>query len=279
MAIISVGCELRYNVAQPTTFLLNVAPARTPHQAVAEESLHLDPPVDYEECRIGAEENRVFRLSVQPCELKIAYQARVDLNPEVDDPPQVQEAEYPALPPEVLPYLNPSRYCESDLLLRLAFQEFGQLQPGFSRVQGICNWTYDHLQYLSGSTDVHSTACGVLVQRAGVCRDYAHLAIALCRALCIPARYVSGYALQLQPPDFHGFFEAYLGDRWYLFDATRMAPVGGFVRIGAGRDASDASFATLIGQALMQEMKVWARDEAAQGGTPTPPSTAAISTA
>jgi transglutaminase-like putative cysteine protease len=101
-----------------------------------------------------------------------------------------------------------------------------------------------------------------LIQRVGVCRDYAHLAIALCRALCIPARYISGYAVALQPPDFHGFFEAYLGARWYLFDATRMAPVEGFVRIGTGRDAADASFATIIGEAALTYMAVWAEQTA-----------------
>jgi transglutaminase-like putative cysteine protease len=96
----------------------------------------------------------------------------------------------------------------------------------------------------------------VLVQRAGVCRDFAHLSISFCRALGIPARYVAGYAPELQPPDFHGFFEAYLDGRWYLFDATKLAPVNGFVRIGTGRDAADASFATLVGAATMQNMMV-----------------------
>jgi transglutaminase-like putative cysteine protease len=204
----------------------------------------------------------------------------VELQPSVKDPPQLQETQLPALPPEVLPYVNPSRYCESDRLIRLVNQEFGELLPGYSRVTAVCNWTYEHLQYQGGSSDAHTTACDVLVQRAGVCRDYAHLAIALCRALCIPARYVSGYAIGLDPPDFHGFFEAYLGNRWYLFDATRMAPVNGFVRIGSGRDAADVAFGTIFGLAQMQEMSVWAED-----GTPeptagkTPPDDAAISTA
>jgi transglutaminase-like putative cysteine protease len=94
------------------------------------------------------------------------------------------------------------------------------------------------------------------IDTARVCRDYAHLAIALCRALCIPARYISGYAVALQPPDFHGFFEAYLGSRWYLFDATRMAPVEGFVCISTGRDAADASFATIIAKATLTYMAV-----------------------
>ena len=104
------------------------------------------------------------------------------------------------------------------------------------------------------------SACDVLVQRAGVCRDFAHVALTLCRALSIPARYVSGYAVGLAPPDFHGFFEAYLGTRWYLFDATRMAPCDGLVRIGTGRDAADAAFATIIGAATLKGMTVSAQE-------------------
>jgi len=113
---------------------------------------------------------------------------------------------------------------------------------------------------VAGSTDARSSACDVLVQRAGVCRDFAHVALTLCRALSIPARYVSGYAVGLNPPDFHGFFEAYLGTRWYLFDATRMAPRDGLVRIGTGRDAADAAFATVIGAATLKDMTVSAQE-------------------
>src|SRR4029077_16027786 len=180
--------------------------------------------------------------------------------PEVDSPPQIPEAKHPELPEEVLPYLNPSRYCESDRLSAFAMAEFGRLDRGYLRVDAIRDWTHEHLRYQSGSTNTSTTACDVLIQRTGVCRDYAHLAIALCRALCIPARYVSGYAVALEPPDFHGFFEAYLGDRWYLFDATRLAPVEGLVRIGMGRDAADVPFATIIGAATLEKKIVSAQE-------------------
>jgi len=159
-----------------------------------------------------------------------------------------------------LAYLNPSRYCESDKLFRFAGEEFGHLLPGYSRVTAICNWTFEHLTYTPGSTGPTTTACDVLLQRTGVCRDYAHVAISLCRAMGVPARYVSGYAVNLQPPDFHGFFEAYLDGRWYLFDATRLAPVGGFVRIGTGRDAADVAFATIRGDAQSTALEVWAEE-------------------
>ena len=118
----------------------------------------------------------------------------------------------------------------------------------------------------------------MLVAAAGVCRDYAHLAIALCRALGIPARYVSGYAVDLDPPDFHGFFEAYLGGEWYLFDATRLAPVDGLVRIATGRDAADVAFAAIVGDVTMTGMEIVTRR--ADGEPPAAArTTAAISTA
>ena len=130
------------------------------------------------------------------------------------------------------------------------------MAPGFDRVTGICNWIWEHLSYVPGSTDGSSTAVDVLVGAAGVCRDYAHLGITFCRALGIPARYVSGYAVDLEPPDFHGFFEAFLDGEWYLFDATRMAPVDGLVRIATGRDAADVAFASIVGVAELVAKEV-----------------------
>jgi transglutaminase-like putative cysteine protease len=258
MSTIQVGCDLTYSVTKPTSFLFNVAAARTAHQSIMGETLQLNPCIQYEASSLGAEAIQVFRLTVEPCDLQLQYRATVYLSPERYDTSGIIETGYSQLPNEVLPYLNPSRYCESDRLTHFALQTFGNVQPGFSRVTAICDWINSNLDYQSGSSGASTSACDVLIQRVGVCRDYAHLAIALCRALCIPTRYVSGYAVALQPPDFHGFFEAYLGTRWYLFDATRMAPVEGFVRIGTGRDAADASFATIIGEATLSYMAVWA---------------------
>ena len=260
MSIIRVACELRYRVTAPTSFLFNVAVANTTHQAVRQEHFTIVPYAEYTVENVGEEGNRVVRLQAKVGDFSLQYQATVTLEPEVDDPPTIMEAEHPELPSEVLPYLNPSRYCESDRLLRLAGKEFGEIAPGYSRVAAICDWTHTRLDYVAGSTDARSSVCDVLVQRAGVCRDFAHVALTLCRALSIPARYVSGYAVGLTPPDFHGFFEAYLGTRWYLFDATRMVPRDGLVRIGTGRDAADAAFATVIGAATLKDMTVSAQE-------------------
>lgn len=259
MTSIQVGCNLSYTVTQPSSFLFNIAAARTLQQTIGEENLQVNPAVYFETFTLGTEGLQIYRLVAEPGELQLQYHAQVELYPDNDETNGIVETDFLHLPYAVLPYLNPSRYCESDRLTHFATRLFGNTPHGYARVTQICDWINGNLDYQAGSSGESTSACDVLIQRVGVCRDYAHLAIALCRALCIPARYISGYAVGLEPPDFHGFFEAYLGSRWYLFDATRMAPVSGFVRIGTGRDASDASFATIIGAATMTTMAVWAQ--------------------
>lgn len=253
---IHVESELEYTINSPTSFVFNIASASTSHQQTFDEQLTVYPPTDYEWCMLNEHGVRGVRLNSQPGELKVSYSAKVQLSPEVGQAEQLQEIEHKTMPPEVLPFLSPSRYCESDRLGLFAWKEFGHLDSGYFRVEAICDWVNQQIDYVAGSTDSSSSACDVIIQRAGVCRDFAHVSIALCRALGIPARYLSGYAAELQPPDFHGFFEAYLNENWYLFDATRMAPVSGFVRVGIGRDAADSSFANIVGQATLQSMRV-----------------------
>jgi len=270
---IEVGCDLTYNVRCSTIFLFQISAAKTPHQQVLSESLTVQPELTADFCRSGLEGNSLHRIVAEPGQLNVAYRATVQLLPDVEHPATLGEWSSAQLPAEVLPYLNPSRYCESDVLGRFAFEEFGDMQPGFCRVRTICDWVHNHLEYTSGSTTSTTTASDVLLQRTGVCRDYAHLAITLCRGIGIPARYVAGYAVDLQPPDFHGFMEAYLDGQWYLFDPTKLAPVSGLVRIGVGRDAADVSFATLTGSASLSQKSVWADGE--KVGNPS----AAVSTA
>ena len=265
MLRIDVGCDLSYQVRQATVFLFQIAAAQTEHQRLLCGQFSVTPQVFIEICPIGTEGNQLQRIVVEPCELQLAYRATVELIPETEKPTTVSESNASQIPAEVLTYLNPSRYCESDLLSKFAFEEFGTMPRGYSRVKAICDWVNVHLDYASGSTNATTTASDVLLQRTGVCRDYAHLAITLCRGVGIPARYVAGYAVDLQPPDFHGFFEAFLDGQWYLFDPTKLAPVGGLVRIGVGRDAADVSFATLIGDALMTHQAVRATNSADNG--------------
>jgi transglutaminase-like putative cysteine protease len=256
MTKIRVHSELRYTIAQPSTLTFAVLAGHSRHQTVLEETLRAEPDVALPRLDLGPGRHELIRLSLEPGPFSLTYDATVDLARHTQDETPVSEVHFGELPVEALDFLNPSRYCESDRLGRFAARTFGDIEPGFERVAGICNWIYDHLEYVSGSTDSSSTAIDVLVAGAGVCRDYAHLGIAFCRALGIPARYVSGYAVALEPPDFHGFFEAYLDDDWFLFDATRMAPVDGLVRIAAGRDAADAAFATIVGVATLDQKVV-----------------------
>jgi transglutaminase-like putative cysteine protease len=258
---IQVGCRIQYKVKSITTFLLNVSVAQNKHQHTTFESIEVLPFHRLDECAVGPLGNRLLRMTANPGDLTMQYTANVELDVDAIDSTDLQEVNYERLPPDVLSYLNPSRYCESDKLYRFASEEFGDLIPGYSRVTAICNWTFEHLTYLPGSTGPTTTACDVLLQRTGVCRDYAHVAISLCRAMGIPARYISGFAVNLHPADFHGFFEAYLSDRWFLFDATRLAPIGGFVRIGTGRDAADVAFATIRGDVECTELQVWAKEQ------------------
>ena len=260
MSRIDVRCDLSYEVRCPTVFLFQIATARTDHQRIEWEELTFDPQLNVETYQFGLEGNQMHRVAAGPCQLSVSYRACVELTAEVNRSTNVFESDAYQMPPEVLTYLNPSRYCESDLLARFSFEEFGQMDRGYGRVQAICDWVYHHLDYTPGSTTASTTATDVLLQRIGVCRDYAHLAITLCRGVGIPARYVAGYAVGLQPPDFHGFMEAFLSGQWYLFDPTRLAPVSGLVRIGVGRDAADVSFATLTGDALLSEKTVWANN-------------------
>jgi transglutaminase-like putative cysteine protease len=279
MKNIDVCCELQYDVKTPTTMLFNLSVATTEYQSIVSESLWLTPYMIAEQLQVGAAHNRVQRVYVEPGLFSIQYSANVNLGAEVHCPETLSEKPYACIPADVLPYLNPSRYCQSDLLANFAMSEFGAEPHGYRRVQAICDWTYQHLAYVSGSTDSETTARDVLVQRQGVCRDFAHLAISLCRGLGIPARYVSGYAVDLEPPDFHGFFEAYLGERWYLFDATRLAPVEGLIRIATGVDASEVPFATLIGTTELKSKVVWARLSSANQVLQVPGKDSAVSTA
>lgn len=258
---IKVGSRIVYQVQSDTTFLFNISVVRNDHQQIVEESFSVEPYYQIEECAVGPLGNRLVRLSVPPCDLTISYNATVNLDVNEVDATDVTETPFEQLPADVLIYLNPSRYCESDKLQQSAMNYFGTLLQGYSRVTAICNWIYDELSYTPGSTGPTTTACDVLEGKQGVCRDFAHVGISFCRALGIPARYVAGYAVNINPPDFHGFFEAYLDGRWFLFDATRLAPVGGFVRIGTGRDAADVAFSTIIGNAQSPEMEVWAHEQ------------------
>lgn len=221
-----------------------------------EQHFSIEPAGAVERARFDPSGHDLVRATVDPGTITVRYQAEVNVQPHVPDDAPGRETAFVDIPVEVVPFLNPSRYCQSDLLGAFAQRTFGSLPAGFERVTGICNWIWAHLSYEPGTTDSSTTAVDVLVSTKGVCRDYAHLAITCCRAMGIPARYVSGYAVDLEPPDFHGFFEAFLDGSWFLFDATRMAPIDGLVRIATGRDAADVAFAAIVGAATLTSKEI-----------------------
>ena len=249
-----VQCELTYTVPQDgTPFVFNVEAQRTPRQTVLTEGLTLSQDLPLERFDMAESGNRYFRVAADAGDLTLRYQAVVNLAPETVDPAAIREMPAARLPLEVLTHLYPSRYVESDLLQSFARKEFGHLPPGYNRVVAICNWIHDHLDYAPGTSNESTSARDTLLQRQGVCRDFAHLAIAFCRALGIPARFVSAYAWRLSPPDFHAVMEAWLeapeGGAWFLFDPTRKAAPDGLVRMGVGRDAAEVAFCSPYGEA------------------------------
>lgn len=159
------------------------------------------------------------------------------------------------MPPETIPYLLPSRYCESDRLEGFVEQEFGGLSAG-PLARALTDWVGGHLTYASGTSSGTTTAMMTFAERRGVCRDYAHLLVALARAGGIPARCVSAYAPGVDPPDFHAVAELWIGGGWHLVDATGMASCGNLARVAVGRDATDIAFMTVFGSATLQYQSV-----------------------
>jgi transglutaminase-like putative cysteine protease len=245
--------NLSYEViGRPADFIFNIHAAQTAHQSVLTESLTISQPVPSTIHYDPVLRHRLLRLRANPGPLQLSYQAQVDIRHHVGQPGKIGEMPIAELPIEVLPYLYPSRYCESDKLQLLANQTFGLLPPGYLRVEGIRRWVNERTRFISGSSNFTTSAIDTYIQQAGVCRDFAHLMIALCRALNIPARFCSGvdYGADpaLGPTDFHAYVEVFLGGRWYIFDPSGTAIPMGFVRIGTGRDAADISFATIFGE-------------------------------
>ncbi|WP_428420312.1 transglutaminase-like domain-containing protein [Methylibium sp.] len=252
--VFRIDCELSYEVSAPTDFVFLVHALDDPEQRISGESIAFHSKVPFHVFADPTQGHRFTRVRAEAGRFTLLYRALVRKRPFARD---LQAPEHPVheLPDHVLHNLAPTRYCESDHLGRAALQLFGDLPPGHPRVQAIADWIHEHIEYAIGSTGPTTTAREVFVQRAGVCRDFAHLGITFCRALNIPARLAVGYAhFDEPPPDFHAVFEAWLGGRWVLFDPTKMSQVEDLVRIASGRDAKDVAFATLFGPARMLSM-------------------------
>ena len=252
MVRLKFSIELNYDItASGCDSIFSIHAAQTPHQIVVSESLVISQPLQHTLYTDPVTHTRFLRLKAFGGPLKVRYEATVDLNHFTAPPDQIGEVAVADLPGPVLPYIYPSRYCQSDRLLRLAVKEFGHLWQGYSRVQAICDWVTNRVTFQANTSTGNTSAVDTLVEEVGVCRDFAHLMIALCRAVNMPARFATGIDFgadpALGPTDFHAYVEVYLGDRWYLFDPSGVAIPMGLVRFGTGRDAADAAFATLFG--------------------------------
>jgi transglutaminase-like putative cysteine protease len=252
MIRLRLSLELDYEIAQPgCDFIFDIHAAHTDRQHVLDENLQLSQNVAMQVDTDPISQNRYLRLSGMPGPLKVSYNATVDLDHFVEQPVNIPEIPVSQLPTSVLGYIYPSRYCQSDRLLRLATKEFGHWQQGYSRVQGIRDWVLQRVQFTQNTSNSNTSAVDTLLETVGVCRDFAHLMIALCRAVNIPARFTTGidYGADpvLGPTDFHAYVEVYLGNRWYIFDPSGTAIPMGFVRFATGRDAADVAFATIFG--------------------------------
>ena len=248
---VQVGCEFELWSPNPTTAVLQVAPHG--EQAASLDAERWDAAVDHHRY-LDTFANRCerFDLPAGPC--RIAYSAELTVPGTADEQAYAaRETPIDDLPDELLQWVMPSRFCQPDELGGDAWRLFGSLEPGWARVQAICDVVNRHLAYVPGSSNPWTTAADAYRSGQGVCRDFAHLAITFCRALNIPARYTFGYIPAIgipepsEPMDFSAWFEAFLSGRWYTFDARINQPRIGRVVVGRGRDAIDVAQLTSFG--------------------------------
>jgi transglutaminase-like putative cysteine protease len=258
-----VGYELIYECPQPTPMILmlNVHRSRVGDMDVLDE-LTTTPsvPIDLYDDGFG---NRCTRIVAPVGEIRISAAGTIrdtgvpDIAAEWAEQLLVQD-----LPEEVLVFLLGSRYCETDRLSQVAWNLFGNGPTGWGRVQAICDFVHRHITFGYGFANPSKSAWGAYNERQGVCRDFAHLAITFCRCMNIPARYCTGYLSDVGTPppyvgDFAGWFEAYLGDRWYTFDPRNNVPRIGRVLMARGRDAADVPISNTFGFNTLKSFKVW----------------------
>lgn len=253
---LNAGCELLFETAEPAPLILMLQPQRGSAQHILQTSLQFEPQVptvDYAD----SYGNLCQRLVVPTGQLRV----RSTVTAEVADRIHVQfGAEFVPvqdLPHATLQFLLPSRYCQSDLMADLANDIVADIEPAYDQVEAIRHWIHTHIDYQYDTSNASTSALETEQNRVGVCRDFVHLGIALCRSLTIPARMVVGYLYDLKPMDLHAWFEAYVGDRWYTFDATQAEPRGDRIIIAYGRDAADVALATQYGPLQLTEMEVW----------------------
>jgi transglutaminase-like putative cysteine protease len=273
--VIRVGYELIYDCPQPTPMILTLSIHYSRvSDIVRPDHLVVSPSVPITSYR-DSFGNWCNRIVAPEGQLRLSADALVRDAGEPDAvAPWVEQRPVQSLPEETLIFLLGSRYCETDLLSEIAWKLFAQSPTGWGRVQAVCDFVHQHITFGYEHASATKTAFQVFNERKGVCRDYAHLAIALCRCLNIPARYCTGYLgdIGVPPPygpmDFAGWFEVYLGDGWYTCDARNNMPRIGRVLIARGRDAADVAISTTFGPNTLQRFRVWTEEVAVGASAP-----------
>lgn len=250
------GCELTLVATSPQPLIAMLRPRSGLGQWVVEEKYEFEPFVgatEYVDC-FG---NLCQRLVAPVGDLRLQTQVTVEVADDIAVKPAAPMTAVQDLPDYVLQFLLQSRYCPSDTLESFARDVVGKKTHGYDQVEAIRSWVRKNIEYKYGVSNGSTGAADTLRDKAGVCRDFSHIGLTLCRALRIPARMVVGYLHELDPMDLHAWFEAFIDGRWYTFDATQAEPRGGRIAIAYGRDAADVALITEFGPLKTKDMRVW----------------------
>jgi len=264
MVTVRVGCDLHFESDSPATAILIVTPRTDAERPLRDERIDFGR-ASHAEKFFDADGNLAYRIALEAGLCEIRHDALIDV-PIVadrsDDPGIILPVA--SLDPRLLRYLLPSRYCDSDRLFQFATDKFAGIVDPAERVQAIADWIHRNIEYRFGSGRPDISAAQIIERGYGVCRDFAHCMIALCRAINIPARYVTGHLPDIghldpgTPMDFHAYSEIYLGGKWHVYDARYNEPRIGRIKIAHGLDAVECAFATLFGPARLANFQVWA---------------------
>jgi transglutaminase-like putative cysteine protease len=258
---LNAGCKLLFEATAPASLIVMLRPRSGAGQKVVREANEVKPhalTTDF----VDINGNLCERLLIDPGCFEIESTVTVDTSDRIDIARGAAFVPVYELPEHTLPFLLPSRYCQSDILGDLAQTITEGLEDASDQVQAISGWIHVNIEYHYDTSNASTSALDTVSTRIGACRDFVHLGIALCRSLTIPARMVVGYLYKLEPMDLHAWFEAYVGGRWYIFDPTQAEPRGSRIAIAYGKDAADVALVNQFGPVELTGMKVWV--EAAQ---------------
>jgi transglutaminase-like putative cysteine protease len=253
---LKAGCEMTLQASAPTPLVAMLRPRSGEVQWIVSESYEFEPltrAVEYLDCFSNLCQRMVAPANGFHIRTEVVIDVADSIAVDAGRPP-TQPADLPA---DTLQFLLPSRYCPSDTLEKLAKEVVAGAKPGYDQAEAIRAWIRKHIEYRYGVSTGSTSAVDTIRDKAGVCRDFSHIGLSLCRALHIPARMVVGYLYRLDPMDLHAWFEAFIDGRWYTFDATQEEPRGGRIAIAYGRDAADVALITEFGPLETKDMHVW----------------------